>query len=121
MAFPLPPLPYAPDTLEPYIDKMTMEIHHGKHHNAYVTNLNKALESAPELAGKSIEELLANNLSAVPEAIRTAVRNNGGGHYNHSMFWLILGPGAGGAPVGNLAAAINTAFGSFDAFKEKFN
>jgi Fe-Mn family superoxide dismutase len=99
---------------------MTMEIHHGKHHNAYVTNLNKALESAPDLAGKSIEELLANNCGAVPEAIRTAVRNNGGGHYNHSMFWNILGPGAGGAPIGNLAAAINSAFGGFDAFKEKF-
>ncbi len=121
MAFTLPPLPYAPDALEPHIDKMTMEIHHGKHHNAYVTNLNKALESAPELASKSIEELLANNLAAVPENIRTAVRNNGGGHWNHSMFWEIMGPNAGGAPVGNLANAINAAFGGFDAFKEKFN
>jgi superoxide dismutase, Fe-Mn family len=121
MAFTLPPLPYAPDALEPHIDKMTMEIHHGKHHNAYVTNLNKALESAPELASKSIEELLANNLAAVPENIRTAVRNNGGGHWNHSMFWQIMGPNAGGAPVGNLANAINAAFGGFDAFKEKFN
>jgi Fe-Mn family superoxide dismutase len=120
MPFTLPALPYAHDALEPHIDKMTMEIHHGKHHNAYVTNLNKALEAAPDLAGKSIEELLANNCAAVPEAIRTAVRNNGGGHYNHSMFWKILGPGAGGAPVGNLAAAINSAFGGFDAFKEKF-
>jgi Fe-Mn family superoxide dismutase len=120
MPFTLPALPYAHDALEPHIDKMTMEIHHGKHHNAYVTNLNKALESAPDLAGKSIEELLANHCGAVPEAIRTAVRNNGGGHYNHSMFWNILGPGAGGAPVGNLAAAINSAFGSFDSFKEKF-
>src|ERR1051325_118475 len=120
MPFTLPPLPYAPDALEPHIDKMTMEIHHGKHHNAYVTNLNKALESAPALAGKSIEELLANNCAAVPEAIRTAVRNNGGGHINHSMFWEIMGPGKGGSPVGNLASAINGAFGSFGEFKEKF-
>jgi Fe-Mn family superoxide dismutase len=121
MPFTLPPLPYAPDALEPHIDKMTMEIHHGKHHNAYVTNLNKALESAPELAEKSIEQLLANNCAAVPEKIRTAVRNNGGGHINHSMFWKIMGPGGGGAPVGNVAQAITSAFGSFDAFKEKFN
>ena len=121
MAFTLPALPYAPDALEPHIDKMTMEIHHGKHHNAYITNLNKALESAPELASKSLEELLAHNCAIVPDAIKTAVRNNGGGHYNHSMFWQILAPGAGGAPVGNLAAAITGAFGSFDVFKEKFN
>jgi Fe-Mn family superoxide dismutase len=121
MPFTLPALPYAPDALEPHIDKMTMEIHHGKHHNAYVTNLNKALESAPNLASKSIEELLANNCAIVPEAIRTAVRNNGGGHINHSMFWQIMGPGKGGSPVGNLASAINAAFGSFDAFKEKVN
>jgi superoxide dismutase, Fe-Mn family len=121
MSFTLPPLPYAPDALEPHIDKMTMEIHHGKHHNAYVTNLNKALESAPDLAGKTIEELLANNCAIVPENIRTAVRNNGGGHLNHSMFWKIMGPGAGGAPVGNVAQAITAAFGSFDTFKEKFN
>jgi len=121
MSFTLPPLPYAPDALEPHIDKMTMEIHHGKHHNAYVTNLNKALESAPDLAGKTIEELLANNCAIVPENIRTAVRNNGGGHINHSMFWKIMGPNAGGAPVGNVAQAITGAFGSFDAFKEKFN
>ena len=121
MSFTLPPLPYAPDALEPHIDKMTMEIHHGKHHNAYVTNLNKALESAPDLAGKSIEELLANNCAIVPENIRTAVRNNGGGHINHSMFWKIMGPNAGGAPVGNVAQAITGTFGSFDAFKEKFN
>jgi Fe-Mn family superoxide dismutase len=121
MAFTLPALPYATDALEPYIDKMTMEIHHGKHHNAYITNLNKALESAPELASKSLEELLAHNCAIVPDAIKTAVRNNGGGHYNHSMFWTILGPGAGGAPVGNLAAAITGTFGSFEAFKEKFN
>jgi Fe-Mn family superoxide dismutase len=121
MPFTLPPLPYAPDALEPHIDKMTMEIHHGKHHNAYVTNLNKALESAPDLAGKSIDELLANNLAIVPEGIRTAVRNNGGGHWNHAMFWKIMGPNGGGAPTGNVAAAINAAFGSFDTFKEKFN
>ena len=121
MPFTLPPLPYAPDALEPHIDKMTMEIHHGKHHNAYVTNLNKALESAPELAGKTIEELLANNLAIVPEGIRTAVRNNGGGHWNHAMFWKIMAPNAGGAPVGNLAQAINATFGSFDTFKEKFS
>ncbi len=121
MAFTLPALPYAHDALEPHIDTQTMEIHHGKHHNAYVTNLNKALESAPELAGKSLEELLANNLAIVPDSIKGPVRNNGGGHYNHSLFWTILGPGKGGAPVGNLAAAINAAFGSFDAFKEKFN
>jgi Fe-Mn family superoxide dismutase len=121
MAFTLPPLPYAPDTLEPYIDKMTMEIHHGKHHNAYVTNLNKALESAPDLASKSIEELLANNCAIVPENIRTAVRNNGGGHVNHSMFWTIMGaPNANAKPSGALADAINSAFGSFDQFKEKF-
>jgi superoxide dismutase, Fe-Mn family len=121
MPFTLPPLPYAVDALEPTIDKMTMEIHHGKHHNAYVTNLNKALESAPALAGKSIEELLANNCAIVPENIRTAVRNNGGGHINHSMFWQIMGPRAGGAPSGKLGDAINAAFGSFDAFKEKVN
>ncbi len=121
MAFTLPALPYAHDALEPHIDTATMEIHHGKHHNAYVTNLNKALESAPELAGKSLEELLANNLAIVPDAIKAAVRNNGGGHYNHSLFWTILGPGAGGTPVGKLAEAIDATFGSFDAFKEKFN
>jgi Fe-Mn family superoxide dismutase len=121
MPFTLPPLPYAPNALEPHIDAMTMEIHHGKHHNAYVTNLNKALESAPSLAGRSLEELLANNCAIVPENIRTAVRNNGGGHWNHSMFWKIMGPNAGGAPKGNVAQAINAAFGSFDSFKEKFN
>jgi len=98
-----------------------MEIHHGKHHNTYVTNLNKALESTPALASKSIEELLANNCAIVPENIRGAVRNNGGGHWNHSMFWQIMGPGKGGAPVGNLALAINTAFGTFDTFKEKLS
>ena len=121
MAFTLPALPYAFDALEPHIDAKTMEIHHGKHHQAYITNVNKALESAPELASKSVEELLANNCAVVPDAIKTAVRNNGGGHYNHSMFWTILGPGKGGAPVGNLAQAITGAFGSFDAMKEKFN
>ena len=121
MSFTLPPLPYAPDALEPHIDKLTMEIHHGKHHNAYVTNLNKALESAPALAGKTIEELLAKNCAIVPENIRTAVRNNGGGHINHSMFWKIMGPHAGGAPVGHVAQAIVGTFGSFDTFKEKFN
>ncbi|MEZ5353898.1 MAG: superoxide dismutase [Bryobacteraceae bacterium] len=120
MAFELPALPYAHDALEPSIDKMTMEIHHGKHHAAYVTNLNKALESAPDLAGKSLEELLADNCAAVPEAIRTAVRNNGGGHANHAMFWSIMGPNAGGAPSGALGDAIASAFGSFDNFKEKF-
>lgn len=121
MAFTLPPLPYPADALEPHIDKTTMEIHHDKHHNAYVTNLNKALESAPDLAGKSLEELLANNCAAVPENIRTAVRNNGGGHANHSFFWPILGPKAGGAPTGEIASVIQSNFGSFDAFKEKFN
>jgi superoxide dismutase, Fe-Mn family len=121
MPFTLPALPYAFDALEPHIDAKTMEIHHGKHHAAYVTNLNKALESAPALAGKSIEDLLANNCASVPENIRTAVRNNGGGHINHSMFWKIMGPGVSGSPVGNVAAAINGTFGSFDAFKEKFS
>jgi superoxide dismutase, Fe-Mn family len=120
MAFTVPPLPYAFDALEPYIDAKTMEIHHDKHHAAYVTNLNKALESAPDLQSKTVEELLANNCAIVPENIRTAVRNNGGGHINHSMFWTILAPKAGGSPTGNVAAAINSAFGSFDAFKEKF-
>ena len=120
MAFTLPPLPYAPETLEPYIDKMTMEIHHGKHHNAYVTNLNKALESAPDLASKTLPELLANNCAIVPENIRTAVRNNGGGHANHSMFWTIMGAPGGAAPSGALAEAIGSSFGGFDQFKEKF-
>jgi superoxide dismutase, Fe-Mn family len=121
MSFTLPSLPYAPEALEPHIDKTTMEIHHGKHHNAYVTNLNKALEAVPELQTKTIEELLANNLAIVPESIRTAVRNNGGGHYNHSLFWKLLAPNAGGYPVGNVASAIGGAFGSFDNFKEKFS
>jgi Fe-Mn family superoxide dismutase len=121
MPFSLPSLPYPFDALEPSIDKMTMEIHHGKHHNAYVTNLNKALESAPDLASKSVEELLAKNCVIVPEAIKTAVRNNGGGHINHSMFWQIMGPKAGGQPSGKLADAIRSTFGSFDTFKEKFS
>jgi Fe-Mn family superoxide dismutase len=121
MAFTLPNLPCSFDALEPYIDKATMEIHHGKHHAAYVANLNKALESAPELAGRSAEELVAGGLSVVPESIRTAVRNNGGGHLNHSMFWTIMGPHAGGAPSGKLAEAIASVFGGFDGFKEKFS
>ena len=121
MAFTLPALPYASNALEPHIDATTMEIHHGKHHQAYITNLNKALESAPDLASKSLEELLANNCAIAPDAIKTAVRNHGGGHYNHSMFWTILAPGSGGAPIGNLAAAINSTFGGFDGMKEKFN
>jgi len=121
MPFSLPPLPYAADALEPHIDKMTMEIHHGKHHNAYVTNLNKALESAPNLASKTVEELLANSCAIVPDAIKTAVRNNGGGHINHSMFWTILSAKGGGQPSGGLADAIKSTFGGFDAFKEKFN
>jgi superoxide dismutase, Fe-Mn family len=121
MPFTLPALPYASDALEPFIDKLTMEIHHGKHHNAYVTNLNKALESVPDLAGRSLEELLANNSAIVPESIRTAVRNNAGGHINHSMFWQIMGPNTGGQPNGNLAKAISSTFGSFANFKEKFS
>jgi superoxide dismutase, Fe-Mn family len=118
MAFTLPALPYAADALEPHIDKQTMEIHHGKHHNAYVTNLNAALEKAPELQSKSIDDLL-KGINSVPEAIRTAVRNNGGGHANHSMFWQIMGPGGGGAPAGAIADAINGSFGGFDKFKEE--
>ena len=121
MAFTLPSLPYATDALQPHIDKLTMEIHHGKHHNAYVTNLNKALESAPDLAGKSLEDLLANNCAIVPEGIRTAVRNNGGGHSNHSLFWTIMGPHCGGEPGGALGDAIVSTFGSVAVFKEKFN
>lgn len=121
MPFTLPALPYAPDALEPHIDKATMELHHGKHHATYVTNLNKALESSPELADMPIEQLLANNCAAVPEAARTAVRNNGGGHMNHSMFWQIMAPGASAKPEGAVAEAILASFGSFDQFKEKFN
>src|SRR2546422_11036046 len=111
MPFTVPSLPYAFDALEPHIDKMTMEIHHDKHHGAYVTNLNKALESAPNLASKSVEELLANNCGAVPENIRTAVRNNGGGHINQSMFLTLIGPWAGGGPFGRLACAIISTVG----------
>lgn len=120
MAFELASLPYAHDALEPSIDKTTMEIHHGKHHATYVTNLNNALKSAPELEGKSVDELIANGCAAVPEAIRTAVRNNGGGHANHTLFWSLMGPNAGGAPSGDLGTLIGSAFGSFDGFKEKF-
>ncbi len=119
MAFEVPPLPYAYNALEPYIDEATMHYHHDNHHQTYVTNLNNALANYPDLQGKTIEELLSN-LDAIPEAIRTAVRNNGGGHWNHTFFWEIMGPNAGGAPEGELAAAIDAAFGSFDAFKEKF-
>src|SRR6202521_4010811 len=121
LAFTVPPLPYAFDALEPYIDKQTMEIHHDKHHAAYVTNLNKALEPHSDLQSKTLEQLLANHCAIVPENIRTAVRNNAGGAINHAMFWEIMGPKAGGPPTGNLASAINSTFGSFDAFKEKFN
>ena len=120
MAFSVPPLPYAFDALEPYIDKMTMEIHHDKHHTAYVTNLNKALESSPALQSKTMEELLARQCAAVPDNIRTAVRNNAGGSVNHDMFWKIMAPKAGGNPTGSIAQAISSAFGSFDTFKEKF-
>ncbi len=119
MAHELPPLPYALDALEPHIDAKTMEIHHGKHHAAYVANLNKAIEGNAALEGKTIEELITD-LASIPEGIRGAVRNNGGGHANHSLFWSILGPNAGGAPTGKLATAIDSAFGSFDAFKEAF-
>ena len=119
MAHSLPPLPYPSDALEPHIDKQTMEIHHGKHHNTYVTNLNAALEKHPELQAKSLDDLI-RGIDQVPEAIRTAVRNNGGGHWNHSMFWQIMGPKAGGAPTGAIADAINGSFGGFDAFKEQF-
>jgi Fe-Mn family superoxide dismutase len=118
MAFELPPLPYPKDALEPHFDAQTMEIHHDKHHAAYVTNVNKALAGKADLEKKSVEELISN-LDAVPTDIRGVVRNNGGGHANHSMFWKILAPKAGGAPSGNLAEAITSAFGSFDAFKEK--
>ncbi len=120
MAFTLPNLPYPPDALEPHIDKMTMEIHHGKHHAAYVNNLNKALESAPDLQNKTVEELLAKNLAIVADSIKTAVRNNGGGHANHSLFWTLLSPKGGGAPSGEIANVISSNFGSFDSFKEKF-
>jgi superoxide dismutase, Fe-Mn family len=119
MAFQLPPLPYPENSLEPHIDARTMSIHHDKHHAGYTNNLNNALEGHTDLAGKSIEELLVN-LNDLPESIRTAVRNNGGGYANHSLFWEIMSPNGGGAPSGDLAAAINNAFGSFDGFKERF-
>jgi Fe-Mn family superoxide dismutase len=118
VAHTLPPLPYAFDALEPHIDAKTMEIHHGKHHNAYVTNLNAALEKYPELQSKSIEDLL-RDISKVPEDIRTAVRNHGGGHKNPSAFWKWMGPTAGGAPTGALGDGIKSTFGSFDGFKEQ--
>jgi len=122
MAFTLEPLPFASDALEPHIDKQTMEIHHGKHHQAYVTNLNKAMESAPELANKPLHDIFANNLAAVPDAIKVAVRNNGGGVHNHNLFWEILNPAGkpGATPVGNLGSAITSTFNSFDAFKTGF-
>ncbi len=119
MAYELPPLPYSHDALEPHIDTQTMQIHHGKHHNAYVTNLNKALEQHAALAEQSIEALVSN-LSTVPEDIRGAVRNNGGGHANHSLFWTVMAPGKGGAPTGALAEKIDATFGGFEAFKEQF-
>ena len=117
MAFELPPLPYDFAALEPHIDAQTMEIHHDKHHQAYINNVNAAIEKHPELADKSVEELLGD-LSAIPEDIRTVVRNNGGGHYNHSFFWEIMGPGGGGEPSGAVGAAINSAFGDYATFKE---
>ncbi|HVX41992.1 MAG TPA: superoxide dismutase [Gemmatimonadaceae bacterium] len=120
MAFTLPPLPYAYDALEPHIDARTMEIHYTKHHQAYVNNLNAAIEKAPELAGKSLDELM-RGINSVPEAVRTAVRNNGGGHWNHSMFWQIMGKDKGGEPTGKLADAIKSAFGDFSKFKEQFS
>jgi Fe-Mn family superoxide dismutase len=119
MAHQLPALPYAANALEPHIDETTMNIHHGRHHNTYVTNLNAALEKYPDLQSKSVEDLISD-LNALPEDIRTAVRNNGGGHANHSLFWEVIGPNAGGAPTGAVADAINSAFGSFDNFKTEF-
>ncbi|MDP1512665.1 superoxide dismutase [Paenibacillus ottowii] len=119
MAFQLPELPYAKDALEPHFDALTMEIHHDRHHNTYVTNLNAALESAPELQSKSLEDLISN-LDSVPESIRTAVRNNGGGHHNHSLFWEVIGPNGGGQPTGAIAEAISNELGGYDKFKEDF-
>ncbi len=119
MAHELPPLPYPKDALEPHIDAQTMEIHHGKHHNAYVTNLNKAIAGNAALESKSINTLISD-LGAVPDNIRAPVRNNGGGHWNHSFFWKLMAPKVGGAPTGKLADDIKAAVGSFDAFKEKF-
>jgi len=120
MSHSLPALPYDAAALEPHIDSQTMQIHHGKHHAAYVNNLNAALEKHPDLQGKSADDLV-KNLTAVPEAVRTAVRNNGGGHVNHTMFWQIMGPSKGGAPTGRIAEAINGTFGGFDAFKDQMN
>jgi len=120
MAFDVPPLPYDYTALEPHIDEQTMHLHHDKHHAAYVNNLNTAIEKHPELGNKSAEDLI-RDLNSVPEDIRTAVRNNGGGHVNHSMFWVIMGPNGGGEPSGPIADAINQAFGSFDTFKQQFN
>jgi Fe-Mn family superoxide dismutase len=120
MAFQLPDLPYGFDALEPHIDTATMQIHHGKHHQAYVNNLNAAIEKAPELANKSLDDLL-RGLNDVPEAVRTAVRNNGGGHWNHSMFWKWMAPNAGGEPGGNIGKAIKDSFGGFDKFKEQWS
>jgi len=119
MPFELPKLPYAYDAVEPHIDARTMDIHYNKHHQTYVNNLNAAIEKHPELGGKSVEELVAD-LSAVPEDIRTAVRNNGGGHLNHSLFWPMMAPNAGGSPSGDLAADIDKAFGNLDTFKGEF-
>ena len=119
MAHTLPPLPYAPDALEPHIDAQTMQIHHGKHHQAYVTNLNAALEKAPELADRPLEQLLAG-IDAAPEAVRGAVRNNGGGHWNHSLFWQLMAPNAGGEPTGAVGQAMTAAFGDFAKFREQF-
>jgi len=119
MAFSLPALPYAYDALEPHIDARTMEIHHTKHHQAYVNNLNAAIEKAPELQGKSLDDLM-RGINSVPESVRTAVRNNGGGHWNHSMFWELMGANKGGEPTGKLADAIRSAFGDFSKFKEQF-
>jgi len=119
MAHEVPPLPYAYNALEPHIDEQTMRIHHDKHHAAYVNNLNAALEKAPELQQKGVEDLV-HGINSVPEEIRTAVRNNGGGHVNHTMFWEIMGPGKGGAPSGRVGEAISSSFGSFDSFKEQF-
>ena len=118
MAHELPPLPYDFNALEPHVDEQTMRIHHGKHHATYVTKLNAAIETHPELVGKSVDELISD-LGSVPEGIRTAVRNNGGGHSNHTMFWQIMGPNGGGAPTGNVANAINASFGSYDALKDQ--
>lgn len=120
MAFELPPLPYNYNALEPYIDAQTMRFHHDNHHATYVKNLNAAIDKHPELKGKPVEALLSN-LNSVPEDIRTTVRNNGGGHVNHTMFWQIMSPNGGGEPTGAIAAAIKQTFGSFDAFKQKFN